>query len=276
MNSSSSSISPLALEIISLLENEYLRLTPLSLERLVCKRLPGASRKSVRMETKRLVSEGRLIYTHHFSSTHVEINYSRPFDITDRLILIPSKFFHNQKPGKKIIRMHDGISFGAGDHPTTRLVLGALDKVLDRGPAGEGIGVKRALDIGTGSGILAIAAVALGVENVIAVDNEHVACNEARKNVSLNEMDRQIIVTDTPVDELGDRNFDLIMANLRPPTLRRMLPVLNALSLERVVWIFSGFRKDERETLLKTLPEEMSNPIWQEDLKDWSAFAVRR
>lgn len=263
-------------EIIRLLESERLRITPSDLARELCRRIPNVTRAVIRSKVRELVSLGQLTYTQHFSTTHIEINYHRKVQVSDRIVLSLSKQSGIDQSCLLTIQLRSGIAFGAGDHPTTRLVLKSMDDILAAKKRERTFPIKRALDVGTGTGILAIAAAGLGVENVVGVDVDPVACHEASKNVRLNNLDHRVRITSAPLEELFDHRFNLITMNLRPPTIGELCSSILALSSPAAVWILSGFRKEEQNRVCKRLPKEMSTPFWQKDQNGWAAFAVER
>jgi ribosomal protein L11 methyltransferase len=263
-------------EIIRLLENERLRITPLDLERELCRRIPDVTRAAIRSKVRELVSFGQLTYTQHFSTTHIEINYHRKVQVSPRILLSRSEQSPTYQSRHLTIQLCSGIAFGAGDHPTTRLVLKILDHILAAKKRERTFPIKQALDVGTGTGILAIAAAGLGVEKVVGVDVDPVACHEATRNVLLNNLDHRVRITSAPLEELHDNQFDLITMNLRPPTIRELCSNLMALSSPGAVWILSGFRDEEQSLVCKRLPQEMTTPFCQKVQNGWAAFAVKR
>lgn len=220
--------------------------------------------------------EGTLFYSNHFNTTHVELNFCRPFRVSPRIVLIP----HGQTiaptgDGTRTITLSQGSAFGIGDHPTTRLTLRAMDSLLvDTGSKGSECGI-RALDIGTGSGVLAMAAVKLGVEMVVAVDIDPLALHEAKNNIRLNHMDRAIRLTAAPIETLPGGSFDLILANLRPPTLKQLLPRIEHLSTDNCHWVFSGFREEAMDDVIRLMPEEKTNVVGREEACGWAALTIR-
>jgi ribosomal protein L11 methyltransferase len=262
--------------IYDLFEKHHIRLTPSDLERLVCRSRPDYSRRTVRSAIKEMVIEGTLSYSNHFNTTHLEMNFCRPVRVSPRIVLTP----HGQTGAPSDDKTHtiqllQGCAFGIGDHPTTRLALRAVDNVMARIMAkGLTIGI-RALDIGTGSGVLAMAAMKLGAEEVVAVDIDRLALHEARMNVHLNDMDRAIVITDQPIENLADAPFDLILANLRPPTLKQILPRVEALSSKNCHWIISGFRQDAIQDAARILPRIKTEIISCEAACGWAAMTVR-
>jgi ribosomal protein L11 methyltransferase len=260
-----------------ILENRQVRVTPSDLERCLCHTHPGLSQKAARTAIKKMVADGTLLYTHHFNTTHLELNFCRPLRVSQRIVLAPHG--HHCGPGNKethTIKMHHGGAFGIGDHPTTRLVLRAMDGFMAEACAsgwpGGGI---QALDIGTGSGVLAMAAVKLGAEKVMALDIDSLALHEARNNIRLNAMDQIIGLTADPLEDLLGIEFSLIMANLRPPTLRQILPLVEKLSTEKSRWLFSGFREEALEDVAELLPRHKAEILSREVACGWAAMSIQ-
>lgn len=257
--------------VLALLSEEFLRQTPSDLERGVLGRMPLATRRDIRQALRELVSLGSIVYTLHHSTTHLEINYHRPIEISDRIILSPPNHRPRARHDQVVIKLNDGAAFGGGDHPTTRMMLRGLDDLLQ---SEGGVPLDRALDIGTGTGVLAIAAAALGFVHVDAVDIDPAACYEAEQNAVLNDVDHGVHISRNSLDPSSKGEYNLILANLRPPTIVALLPIMVALSSSRSFWIISGCRKKEVEHLKERLPRMYSNVVWQAASFNWAAFAV--
>lgn len=127
--------------------------------------------------------------------------------IGERLIVKPSWREYLPGAGEVVVELDPGMAFGTGLHPTTRTCMLACERYVREG--------MRVLDVGTGSGILAIAAAGLGAASVLAVDVDGVAVEAARKNVAMNRLEHRVLVQPGSLDgvEVGSR-FDLITANL--------------------------------------------------------------
>lgn len=254
---------------------DYIRLTPRDLERMARRSHPEASPRAVRTAIKEMVTDGALYYSNHFNTTHLELNFRRPVRVSPKIVLMPNG--HTSTPAEDdahVIVLHPGDAFGIGDHPTTRLALRAVDEVMTRIVEMGIHGAVRALDIGTGSGVLAMAAVKLGAEKVVALDIDPVALHEARNNILLNGMDRQIRITDHPIENLTGQPFDLVMANLRPPTLKQIMPRVEKLSSKGCHWILSGFRQEAMEEVARILPQEKIDFLSRETACGWAAMTV--
>ena len=130
------------------------------------------------------------------------------FRIGERLIIRPSWEDYASQPGETAIEIDPGMAFGTGTHGTTRLCLEMIAELLDRPDPPVSM-----LDVGTGSGILALGAAALGCQKIIATDIDPAACKIARENINKNAFKDQIEVSEQPL-KLLDGQFDLIVANI--------------------------------------------------------------
>jgi|JI10StandDraft_1071094.scaffolds.fasta_scaffold58758_6 ribosomal protein L11 methyltransferase len=141
--------------------------------------------------------------------------------ITPRIVVVPSWEQHEAAPDDVIIALDPGMAFGTGTHASTRLVLEELDRL-----AAEGAPPDRVLDVGAGSGILAIAAAKLWPDaTVIAVDNDPIAVTACGENAAMNGVQGRIASALTPVGEV-DGTFPLVLANIQAHVLRALRPGL--------------------------------------------------
>ena len=117
-----------------------------------------------------------------------------------------------------------GMAFGTGGHPTTQLCLEALLTIFSQPSQAGGAGPTRVLDLGCGSGILAIAAARLGASHVLAVDIDPMALETTRRNAEINGVGSQLTVADarTPIPD----PFDLVVANILAQPLKVLAPLI--------------------------------------------------
>ncbi|MFZ4857036.1 MAG: 50S ribosomal protein L11 methyltransferase [Desulfuromonadaceae bacterium] len=142
----------------------------------------------------------------------------KPLRVGKHLLIVPTWEDAVQLPGDLIIRIDPGMAFGTGGHETTRLCLELLETVMDNSPL---LTVPSLLDLGTGSGILAIAANLLGAGRILALDIDPDAVEVARENLALNDMSDRVECGTTPLESLTE-NFDIILANILAEELVRL------------------------------------------------------
>jgi len=154
----------------------------------------------------------------------------RPLDV-GRVRVRPSWIAEPPPPGSVEIVLDPGMAFGTGNHPTTSLCLGALSDLLGERPGA------RVLDVGTGSGLLAIAARKLGAGRVAANDNDPVAVAVARENALANGAEVEIV--GDPIERIGGE-FDVVVANILANTLVEIAPRIAERLAPRGVVLLSG------------------------------------
>ncbi len=142
----------------------------------------------------------------------------RPFRIGRTFLIVPP-WDRRQMPGRISITIRPGLGFGTGHHPSTAGALRAIEML-----SAEGVRIHDALDVGTGSGVLAFAMASLGAR-VVAIDLDPQALQNARENLALNPARGRIRFSATPIAKVSGR-FDLITANILSSVLIEMAPQL--------------------------------------------------
>ena len=133
-----------------------------------------------------------------------------------RLVIRPTCRRHRRAPDDVVIALDPGMAFGTGLHPTTRLCLAGIETWADRGLLDRGAaarGGSRVLDVGCGSGILAIAAGLFGAEELVGLDTDPIAIEATLANARRNRLGRRVVARQGSLPS-GDRPFDLVLANL--------------------------------------------------------------
>jgi ribosomal protein L11 methyltransferase len=154
-------------------------------------------------------------------STSWKVNF-KPLRVGKRLLIVPSWENPCPQPNDLVLRLDPGMAFGTGGHETTRLCLELLEQIMDDMPT---LVTPDVLDLGTGSGILAMAAVQLGAGRVCAVDIDPLAIEVACENLAINELTDQVECSTTPLESLTG-SFDIILANILAEELVRLAPSL--------------------------------------------------
>lgn len=172
-------------------------------------------------------------------------NFFEPVRISPRLVVKPSWRRYTALPGEIIMELDPGMAFGTGTHPTTRLCLQMIEKYLKPGDA--------FLDVGTGSGILMIAAAGLGAETLTGIDNDPVAAAVARKNLVKNHPGKSArIITGNLVDTVLGR-YDLVTANILAEVILALLDSIRPLINPGGIFIASGILEDRQDRIIEKM-----------------------
>jgi len=168
-------------------------------------------------------------------------------EIIPGLIIKPSWEEYTPQPGQKVITMDPGMAFGTGQHASTKLAL-SLIAACFKSAAESRPG--RVLDIGTGTGILAMATALFGADEIMAVDNDPEAVTVATHNARVNQLDWNIGISTRPLDEVQGK-FDLICANIIHDVLVEMAPAISRLAAHDSAVVLAGILTGEQETNIR-------------------------
>lgn len=199
----------------------------------------------------------------------------KPLRIGKRIMIVPAWLNPPLQPDDVEIRLDPGMAFGTGTHPTTQLCLAATEKLLGRYvPSGSPV-----IDLGTGSGILAIAAAKLGSGPIRAVDVDAEAVRVAEENVQANGVaDTVHISAGSLADLLAEQAVaPLVLVNI----LARVIVNLFGQGLARLVtpggyMVLSGILDTQAHEVIAALKENGLELRGQEQIEDWVAIIVAR
>jgi ribosomal protein L11 methyltransferase len=210
----------------------------------------------------------------HFSKIQEEdwgLTWKRHFHverITERLTVIPVWEPVPRAPGGMIIRMDPGPAFGTGAHPTTRMCLESIEKLHPSG-------AWTMIDVGTGSGILAIYAAKLGAGGILAIDTDPEALRWARRNIELNHCSKSIKLSSKPVCELSDL-CSVLVANLTRDALLELLPDFQRLLEKDGALILSGLLHEQVQEVKKPLSLLGFKEIRVVKQAEWACITARK
>jgi len=234
------------------------------------------TRKIPARQARRLIAElvesGRLTYRDRFGRTVLMPGLDRPLSVSPRLVLSGPDAQIPEGPDRIVVWLREGPAFGDGCHPTTRLCLRGMDFVLKTGFRTTG-DAARVLDVGTGSGVLAIAALKLGLGRGVGLDIDPWAIQEARENARLNGLLDRFQAESAGLERIAGP-FALILANLRWPTLKVIEPDLVRLLDPEGNLVVSGIQADEADRMRGCFSRDL-RPLWQSTEKGWSAMIWR-
>ncbi|KLU55795.1 50S ribosomal protein L11 methyltransferase [Paenibacillus sp. VT-400] len=204
--------------------------------------------------------------------------YFKPVRVSERLTIKPTwEEYTPESPDEKIIELDPGMAFGTGTHPTTSLCLRTLETVIQGG--------EEVIDVGTGSGILAIGAIKLGAKHVLALDLDPVAVISARENVELNGLEQQITVKESDLlSVLGSQDpalgvqlpVKVVVANILAEIILLFVDdVYNALE-SGGTYIVSGIWKNKEQVVHDALVASGFEVSAIHRDEDWLAFVARK
>ena len=169
-------------------------------------------------------------------------------EISPRLAIRPSFLEHRGPAGQATLIIDPGQAFGTGGHASTRLALGLLDQV-----APDEVVASEVLDVGSGTGVLALAALALGAERAIAHDLDPLAGEAIRANAAANGLGERVLFFTGPIEAIGSRRFDIVLANMLYTELQPLLGSIASRTRSQGVAIFSGLLEGERDAMERSL-----------------------
>lgn len=248
------------------------RILPRDLEKRIVQ-TEGIHRRDYQTALKELMAEGELTYTNVNGCTFVEKSFNRPVRVGAHIILTPAERHPATGESDIVIRLQPGASFGCGQHPTTRLAVQGIEYAVRT--LGIGIGISRStlLDIGTGSGVLALCALKLGVGRAVGTDFDPCALAEAAHNARINGIAQRFTVLDEPAEEMAEQ-FHLITANLRYPTLSRLRPFIASHLAEKGAAVLSGLRDEEAEALIDDYADLHLITRWRRTENRWVGLVM--
>lgn len=193
--------------------------------------------------------------------------FFKPKKITDSIVVKPTWEVYDKKAGEIILEIDPQTAFGTGTHETTSLCLRLLEK--------QGVSGKSVLDLGTGSGILAIAAGLLGARDVLATDIDPEALKIASENVELNRMDKLVKLQQSDLTKGIDFKADIVLANLIAELVKKAAADVKRCLNQNGVFISSGILTDLKEDVAFALKESGFEIIEIMEEGEWCAIAAK-
>lgn len=205
--------------------------------------------------------------------------YFKPIAVSERLTIKPTWEEYEPREDELIIELDPGMAFGTGTHPTTALCLRTLEGAIRGG--------ETVIDVGTGSGILAIGAIKLGAEKVLALDLDPIAVSSATENIKLNGLENvvEVRLSDLLGVLLEEPGADGSASGVRPPVdlvVANILAEIILLFISDVmdvlkpggIYIASGIYKNKEEDVAAGLLAAGFEIIDRVRQDDWIAFVA--
>ncbi|WP_225047391.1 50S ribosomal protein L11 methyltransferase [Lacticaseibacillus kribbianus] len=195
--------------------------------------------------------------------------YYQPLRVTRYLTIVPDWLdYRPAQAGEMVIRLDPDMAFGTGKHPTTAMMLQLLEATVRGG--------ERMIDVGTGSGVLALAGRLLGVDSVLATDVDQVAVTNAEKNLALNPGVSGITVAANDLLTGITNQADLIVANILAEVLLPLIPQVPARLAPHGTVLLSGIFHDQLAAVEAALAASGLEVTTRLQRGDWFALSAAR
>lgn len=191
-----------------------------------------------------------------------------PEKIGNRIVIKPTWREYEKAEDDLILEIDPGMAFGTGTHPTTSLCIRMIEKYVKPGDA--------VLDVGTGSGILLMAAGALGAGKLIGVDNDPVAIEVARENLARNgfQKDQYALLLGNLAEKVHER-FGLAVANILAEVVVELIPDIRRVMKPSGILILSGIIEEKMPFVLAALEKEKLHSIENQVDRGWVVCVAR-
>ncbi len=204
-----------------------------------------------------------------------EINWNEEWEkkinvieVSDKIVIKPTFREYTPKQDQLVITIDPKMSFGTGEHETTKLVLQLLDKHIAQ--------TKRVLDVGSGTGVLGIAASLFGAEEVVGIDNDEWCIENGNENIALNNVESKVEVRLSEIGNVKDEPFDLILANINKHILVDIAESIFKLTIQKGTIILSGLLFTDREDILKIYSSFDLKLVDEKQLGEWIALVFAK
>lgn len=194
--------------------------------------------------------------------------YFKPIEVGSRLAVVPSWEEYDNKDNRTILSIDPGAAFGTGTHATTSLCLALLENYIADGD--------KMLDIGTGSGILAIASCLLGAEKAVGVDIDAQSVKTAKENAEINSIAQKC---EFFVGDLADKvtgKYNIVCANIVADVIIKLLPDAKNFMQRDASLIISGIIDIRRDDILKAVKDNGFIIAEEKNRDNWCAFVLKQ
>lgn len=202
--------------------------------------------------------------------------FFKPTEVAPGIVVKPTWEPYKPKGKEIVIEIDPGTAFGTGTHATTRLCMEAIHRHVWREDLlGARAIARNALDVGTGSGILAILLAKLGVPRVLAIDIDPLAVQVATENAKLNQVQERIEIRKATIQRVAE-TFDLVVANILAGTLLKMRDDLIAHLNPGGALILSGILKHQGAEIKREFLKGKLDFLESQNDEDWTSLVFRK
>ncbi len=191
----------------------------------------------------------------------------RVIEVSDRIVIKPSFKEYSPKPNQTIITIDPKMSFGTGEHATTKLVLQLIEKFVKQGD--------KVLDVGSGTGVLAICTVLLGAKSALGIDNDEWCLLNGTENVKANNLEGKVAIRMAEISQVTETGFDLIVANINKHILLDIAQSIRNKSIKNGRLILSGLLQTDKEDIVRAYTSLAYNYLESAEMDEWCALVFQ-
>jgi len=184
--------------------------------------------------------------------------------VSDRIVIKPTFKEYSAKQNEIVLTIDPKMSFGTGEHQTTKLILKLLEKYVTQG--------NKVLDVGSGTGILAIASVKLGASRAIAVDFDEICLDNCKENCIFNSVEDSVEILTGEIADVNETGFDLILANIQKNVILETAEKIKTKLKPKGVVILSGLLESDKSAIEKKYHSLGYKTEQIEQMDEWIAI----
>jgi ribosomal protein L11 methyltransferase len=196
--------------------------------------------------------------------------YYNPVKISEKFTIVPTwEEYTPVSSDELIIELDPGMAFGTGTHPTTVMCIQALERIVKNGD--------EVIDVGTGSGVLSIAAAMLGAKNIRAFDLDEIAVTTARLNIKLNKVNNKVDISQNNLlDGVPETSADVVVANILAEVILRFTDDVAKVVRPEGYFIASGIIQQKKEQVVDALTAVGFSIAETILMEDWVAIIAKK
>jgi ribosomal protein L11 methyltransferase len=187
--------------------------------------------------------------------------------VNDKLVIKPSTKEYNPKENEIVLTIDPKMSFGTGEHQTTKLMLKMIERYVKPG--------MKVLDVGSGTAILAIASVKLDAVSAVAVDNDELCFANGIENIGLNEVSEEVEVRIGELKDINESNFDMILANIQKNVILGIADDIRKRLINEGIIILSGLLNKDEEDVVEHYKKICFNLVDKERMDEWTVLVLQ-